>query len=397
LCVSNAALGAPAPDDTLKAAQNALDKGDFASAHQLLENAINEKPDDPELRFLAARAARRFGNFEDAEKHLRKFERLRPSSEALDLERKLLLAQRGDLTEVEESLSALAKKDSPDSPLIFEALCRGSWRSFQAGHAFDYLDQWLRRQPDNVQALVLRGQLWESIQAHKEAVANFRRALELDPDSVSARLSLARALHGDGNAEEAIDHFEHLRKSNPENSEVLVGLAGCQHDLGASDKARELLNAVLTKEPRNTAALTAFGRVELQVGEPAKAETSLRKAIKLEPTNREAIYSLVLCLRQLDKEIEAKEYLDRYQRLDGDLKRLNVLLMKVTDSPKDADPLHEAGAILLRLSREDEGLRCLRQALKVDPKHRATHAALADYYEKKGDKDRAADHRKQSK
>jgi Tfp pilus assembly protein PilF len=43
------------------------------------------------------------------------------------------------------------------------------------------------------------------------------------------------------------------------------------------------------------------------------------------------------------------------------------------------------GRILLRNHQEQEGLRRLASALKEDPRHAATQAALAEYYQQIGD------------
>ena len=60
----------------------------------------------------------------------------------------------------------------------------------------------------------------------------------------------------------------------------------------------------------------------------------------------------------------------------------------------DPAPRLEAGRILLRLGKAPEGLRLLRTALLEDPRHRPTHQALADYYERAGNRERAARHRR---
>jgi Tfp pilus assembly protein PilF len=52
------------------------------------------------------------------------------------------------------------------------------------------------------------------------------------------------------------------------------------------------------------------------------------------------------------------------------------------------------GMIFLRNGREKDGVAWLQTALQVDPSHAATHQALADYFERKGMKSEAAEHRR---
>ena len=54
----------------------------------------------------------------------------------------------------------------------------------------------------------------------------------------------------------------------------------------------------------------------------------------------------------------------------------------------------EIGSIFLRAGKESLGLYWLEQALARDPEHEATHTVLADYYNDKGDKEKAAAHRR---
>ena len=50
----------------------------------------------------------------------------------------------------------------------------------------------------------------------------------------------------------------------------------------------------------------------------------------------------------------------------------------------------------MRDGRTQSALQWFDSALSLDPNHRPTHAALADYYEKNGDKLKAEEHRKKA-
>jgi Tfp pilus assembly protein PilF len=52
------------------------------------------------------------------------------------------------------------------------------------------------------------------------------------------------------------------------------------------------------------------------------------------------------------------------------------------------------GILYLRLGRKDQGLQLLTNILQEDPKHAATHVALANFYAEKGDSLRAQRHRR---
>ncbi len=399
------AWSAPASDDPLPAIQKALDKGDFSKALELLAEALKDKPDDVKLLFLAAQTARRSEAFEDAEKYLKECERLKTAAEGVALERKLLRAEFGDLWDVEdELLKACSRKDNPDSIFILEALSRGYLRAYRFSRASECLNEWLKRRPDSVQALLLRADVWDWLEEegiwktakgqHPKALADYQRAVELDPDNFAARLRFAES---SAEPKQAMEHLERLRKAQPKNPAVLLRLARCQSELGNTDEASKLVDKVLEIDPKNVAALRERGKLESLLGEPANAEKWLTKALELNCTDAQGLYQMYLCMVQLGKEKEAKDFKTRLQKIEEDRLRFDGIVKKLSSSPKDAALYHEGGQILFRLGQERDGLRCLQLALKLDPKHRPTYATLADYYEHIGKKDLAAEHRKQAK
>jgi Tfp pilus assembly protein PilF len=66
----------------------------------------------------------------------------------------------------------------------------------------------------------------------------------------------------------------------------------------------------------------------------------------------------------------------------------------VLKSPRDPALRVEAAAIFLRSGEEQEGLRWLDMALHLDGGYRPAHQALADYFERHGQPERAAHHRR---
>jgi Tfp pilus assembly protein PilF len=71
-----------------------------------------------------------------------------------------------------------------------------------------------------------------------------------------------------------------------------------------------------------------------------------------------------------------------------------VLIPAIGRTPDDPKLRREAGLICLRYGKEPEGLRWLLSALEAAPRDEPTHAALADYYERQGDRRRAEAHRR---
>jgi tetratricopeptide (TPR) repeat protein len=377
-----------------RAAQEALEQPRLAQARAHLALCLEVWPASAPTHLLAARTARRAGAFTDADQLLRRCEVLHADREAVELERALASAQRGDLGAVEASLLSRLKQQTADIPLILEALAQGYLETYRLPEALDCLEQLLRRQPGHVQALLWRALVWERLLYWQEALDDYRQAVALDPENDNARLHLAIGLIDQGAFQEADRHLDVLRQRQPGNVSVFLCLARCGRALGRVEEARSLLDRLASVDPRNVPALTERGKLALEAGEFDRAERWLRQAVALAPFEYNTNYALYQCLQQQGRQEEAKRYQERVKQVQTDLERLRQITEKiVTAAPHDPALACEAGVILLRTGQEDEGLRWLTAALQLDPRHPATHQALASYYERVGRADLAARHR----
>jgi predicted Zn-dependent protease len=360
-----------------------------------------------EARLKAARDARRAGRLDEFNRKLKEYQADGGAAETVRLERAMAQAQQGDVAPVEQDLVAvLAKKDRTIVPLVLEALTRGKLAALELAEANVYLKKWLAAEPTDAEGYFLRARAAERLfgptsrwntssrGAPPDAMSDYRQALKLDPQHDGARLSVAEQSLETGKVSEAVAHFETLCKRKPARPDARLGLARCQVALGKLDEAGRLLDALLTAEPKYSAALVERGRLGMQSGKLAEAEASVRRALALRPHDTQAVYLLFVCLRQGGRQAEAKALQERLKSLQADQERLHRLQRAVLDKPADAALRSETGTLLLRLGETEQGVRWLHSALKKDPRHKATHRALADYYEQGGQKDRAARHRR---
>jgi Flp pilus assembly protein TadD len=367
-----------------QAAQTALNQHNFVQAQAHLQRCL-EVRHDPETKFLAARTARRAGDYDEAVQRLSECERLQGRTPAVALEHLLLRAQHGDLTpDVEGQLLSLVQQNHWDSLVILEAMTQGYIYTYRLRSGLACLERWLQQQPDSIQALLWRAQICQSLQSYDEALNDYHRAVALDPAHDSARLQLAVFLAFSGRTDQAVEHFEHLRQRQAHNPQVLLGLARCRHSQGRTREADQLLDTLLRQNPQDIPALRERGKIALHAGREAEAEDWLRKCLALDGHDQEATYLLALSLGQRGKKEEAQVYWTRLKRIDDDLKRLEALNRAIGQAPQDADLRQEAGIICLRNGQEQEAQRWWTGALQVNPQYQPTHQALTEYDERAG-------------
>jgi tetratricopeptide (TPR) repeat protein len=316
----------------LQAARAALERRDFAQASKLLATCLATWPSDPAICLLVAQTLRRQGEFSAASEQLRQC----PRSEAVDRERSLLRLQRGDLAEADYMLAYCADRPSaPETPLILEATITGSLAVLPPTHEFQSIEQasgqrslpalrqgialWLRlatTPADEAQGLVWRGRGRWLVGEYTGAVADFRRALELNPDLVEARQELADAIT-ESSPREAVGHLQWLHDRDPSNKAVSFGLANLRRSLGDLEKARELLDALLADNPDDISPLVERGILALDMNQLDDAEKRLRRALTLQPNLADAHRALSRCLQAAGKTDEAKTHHDQFLRLEA--------------------------------------------------------------------------------
>jgi tetratricopeptide (TPR) repeat protein len=391
-----AASHARAAEAYLEQSEHRQWRANLTHARDELIRCRRISPGNVRFCFLAARTARRLDDNDEAKRLLDRAAQLGWVKEAIDLERALAQAQRGDLNPIEGVLVSFVGRDHPDKTLILEALSRGYLATYRLHRALACLDSWLELQPDNTQALLWRGQTRLLLDRRDDALADYRRVIEADLDDEEGCRKLAELLLSSHQADQALPYFVRWRQRQPNDPEALLGLAQCQAELAQTDEAIALLDRLLSTDPRHAAALALRGKLALDAGRTNEAESWLRKSLALAPRERAAVYSLYRCLQAQDRQDEARRWQATLENIDADLARLDRLKKEIQKSPNDASLRCEMGRILLRNHQEREALRWLESALKENPHHAAAHAALADYYQQVGDVNRTAYHRRQA-
>jgi len=385
-----------------QAAQSAVEKRDFPAARRHFEKSLRVWNSSGEAHFHAARAARRNGDLEEAERLLQEAQRLNWVPEAIAVERALLRVQQGDYRVVLSYLMNCVRRNHPDSLLIIEILVPPLTVALDIGPLMECLEKWTEIEPANPQPFFRKAQFHERYRQWNDSMANYRRAVELAPADAEIRFRFGSFLLGRKSPDEAYEHLEFARQNldaapRLDRTQVLVRLGICLHELGRDDEARRLLQQLRETQPNDPTVLTLMGQIELDLGNFEQAESYLRQAEARARYEPALLSALERCLRLNQKTAEAAEIAKRMTRVEADLKELDQLARESSLSPADPEPRRQIAIRLMRNGVEHEAKRWLDSALQRDPNHAPTHSTMADYYEQVGDLTRAAEHREMAK
>lgn len=380
-----------------RAARLAVKDERAGEARERLRFCLTLWPRSPEVHLLAARAARLSADLEGAEYHLKRCLKLQNgATEPVQLEFLLLRVQAGELDEVAPALFDLVDRKHPEAPLILETLARHYMHHLRYKEAYACLSGWIELAPDTARPYHWRGWVQERLNNPKQAREDYQRALERAPDLFAARLRLAEVLVDDHLPLEALPHLERLYAESPDRPEVQARLGQCRFEQGQMEEARRLMESAVKEMPNDPPLLLHLAKLDIHDGQWATAEARLRRVMELDATDTEAQYQLASVLQFQDRREEAAAVLRDYQKNRALLERFHQLVKDEAEHPsRKPDRPTEIGTILLRFGREPLAVYWLHEALNRDSSYAPAHRALAEHYERKGDREKAAAHRRQ--
>lgn len=313
-----------AADRQFRLINGALDRYDYDAAADLVANYLQRRPTDPAALLLASQTARRRGDFDLAEKHLRAAFRADALPEAVDGETALLRVHRGDLTQADPLIHLCeSAQGEPQAALALEAIFEGSIRAVRPSRAKWAVDRWaaFSTSPlDEAMGKTWLARLHEFASDTPAAIAELRDAVRLAPDFRIARVKLAEMLVNESPAQ-ATEHIDWLLKDRPNDATSLLLLARKQRATGDPGKAAETLDRILKSDSDNAVALVERGRSSLELHQMEDAERFLRRAYALAPDRRFVRLALADCLREAGKPAEAEEHRKAVQAIDERLER----------------------------------------------------------------------------
>lgn len=316
----------PPTDVTMAKMQLAARNGN--AVRYLLERAVVNEPDDPEAYLLLADQAFMSGRtteaqalFEMAEPLVEKFDANKRRKENFDIR---VIAGR----------SAVAER-------------RQQWEQSQ-----ELLNQWIKMDPDSAAAHQRLGVALFRLKESREALDEFRKARELNPDVSHPYVILGQLFSQDGDKEKAQKAYERAYKDDPSDSTVAQAYAGWLIQEGDLDMAQGVAASLREQSPDSIVALLLDGIVAKMQGDVDRAEQALTKVLSLDPSNETAANILALLLIESDDNADRERAL-RYAQVNAERFEKSVQA-NIT-----------LGWVLFKLGREAEAQRALQKGAQA--------------------------------
>jgi putative PEP-CTERM system TPR-repeat lipoprotein len=384
------------PEAMLSSAKNYMAKNDPKAAVIQIKNALQANPDMPEARFMLGTALLDSGDPVGAETELRKAMDLKhPQDQVIPPLAQAMLAQ-GQAKKLTDELgktdlgtpaakanflttlaTAYAMQSKPElaqnalgaaltaepgyaPALILQARQKAGQNDIDG--ALATLEEVISKTPTSHEAWKLKGDLLRYAKNQPvEAMAAYRKAIEVKPDFMMGQVAVITLLLQQNNLTDATTQMAQLKKISPNHPQTKYLEAQLAFQKKDYLSARDLIQQVLKSASGNVQALQLAGAVELQLNALVQAENYFTKALQTAP-------NLALARRAL-----AMIYL----RTGQPAKAMATVTPGLTRDPVDPELLAVAGEVYLQNGDVKKAEEFFAKASQQDPKNAKKRTSLA--------------------
>ncbi len=219
---------------------------------------------------------------------------------------------------------------------------------------------------------------------YEKALAEYRRALELEPDSPLLWSNLGMAYLHMQSYEEAIGPLRQALELRPDFEAALSNLGVAYTYLGRLEEAAEIIERATALEPGRAEFHDNLGVIYSRLGRETRALECFRAAARLEPKFPEPYNNLGAVALEMGNLDEARDSFQRALALDPDLfdTRFNLGLLEnkagnLSDAvrefqaairirPRDPEAYYRLGLVYREMNEKEKARREWRRAAAID-------------------------------
>lgn len=217
--------------------------------------------------------------------------------------------------------------------------------------------------PQSWEARSNLGVLYAQLGDFERAVEEYRLALAAPPAPAAVaaiRYNLAVSLYKAGRMHDAASELGSVLKVRPDHPSAPLLLADCRLQLGQWKQVIAILDPLLEKDPENQAILYMLGTALMRDRQYARGQRVLDRILR-RGDSAEAHLVLAIASREASDDIAAEKELRKALALDPRLPTANAIL----------------GEVLVRMGDGPGAVEALRRELAINPNHFDSHLLLA--------------------
>jgi putative PEP-CTERM system TPR-repeat lipoprotein len=389
-------------NDLLAEAGKYTARGEAKAAVIQLKNALQQAPSNGKARLMLGQLYLDTGDVQSADKELRRalelgiapaevqpllgkallqqgqYQKLLDEIPA-DEQQPQLQALRGHallgLNRLDEGRAAFAQISlrHPDSPAALLGQARLALLDGNRDGGLALVEKALTQQPENLEALRLKGDILRLLNKNDEALASYQRILQLRPVQLQPHVDMANLYIQSGKLADARKELVIARQAAPNSLMLIYTLSLLEFRENKLTVAQDHLAMVLRAAPDHLPSNLLMGAVLRSKGSYVQAEQHLRKFLESNPGHPYASKLLASTLLNSGSPEQA----------------LAILAPLLDSQQQDLETMTLAGELYLRLRQYAKSADYFERASKLAPQTPMLHAALAMSHMGMGDNERA--------
>ena len=227
------------------------------------------------------------------------------------------------------------EKVLPDSNFFYNSAVHISFIYMEQGkphQAISYMEEVIKKIPDNPLLFFYLGSFYEEIQAFEKAEAVLNQGIKIDPDNVELHFRMGIIYDKWNKKEKSIEKMKQVLTIEPDNAEALNYLGYTYADLDQNlDEAEMLVKKALKHKPGDGYIIDSLGWVYFKKGLYQKALPLLIKAAGIVPDDPLILEHLGDAYLMTDDKKKALEtYRDSLKKKKKDKDELEKKILELT-------------------------------------------------------------------
>jgi tetratricopeptide (TPR) repeat protein len=355
------------------------DRNEKSAAVEICGEVLKQNQGSSDAHLLLGRLLLDGGKYEEAEIHLQQAASARPE----DTGARILLARSQSFNKKDslaaDTLNNAIRANPANNELRVEyfrmLLAKGDLEQ-----AIKLLDQGLEMQPENLVFLEARGRALASQSQFSKAELDFRRMVNLAPDSAAGCIEMGRLMLAQSKPDKAVEWLKRALCAQNGWETAIPVLAAAYGQKGDYRNAIALVESETAKRQASPVAFYFIGQIHAQQRNLAEAEKALARAIQLAPEWSDPHRAMAIVFAGQGKVDSAIVEMEKMYRINSSPSDALSLAMLYEQKGR----VDEASRLLDELLRKSEGspsvmndLAYLYAEYRTDPKDLQKAADLA--------------------
>lgn len=151
----------------------------------------------------------------------------------------------------------------------------------------------INENPKDANSYDLYASYLESEGRYDEALMNYKKAYQLDPDDGGVAFRLGNAYFDRGRYSEAVEYLKKAKEDFGNDIETIKRLGEAYIELGEYGKAIEEYKSIIEIIPKHVSSRIQIGNAYVKMRQYQKAKSYYEEALKIEPSNLTVYYQLI--------------------------------------------------------------------------------------------------------